>query len=203
MKKLWGISIGVLLLATLGVNFFHNTPSGTVQASRPTPPLKPVSNQPAHTNEALAQGLIVEESKTPLLGENRFQIASGRAVIGKKIVPLIISEGQSNRVLIPLKQKVSLNVVLTDANPSEDLVLRFPHGGKGAFADGTVRTRPSSTQVEAQIEFTPTLGPGAYLVELRQGPHTVVVDLWAGPEHPVGKPGPKLAAIPSDEIPRN
>lgn len=94
------------------------------------------------------------------------------------------------RTNLDVQESISLDVKL---NPGRGKVrIVAPNGGSLNHGHGHLDLEPPGQGQALHLDFQAGESPGRYTVEIIQGNATKTLEFWAGPEPPVGKPGPAL-----------
>ncbi len=93
---------------------------------------------------------------------------------------------------IVLEPRETITLQITDTLPTNEVVtLSAPNGGNFNRASG----RPVQKAVAdlQNVQFTAGASTGLYVLEIKHGKETRMVEFWVGPQPPVGKAGPERA----------
>lgn len=138
----------------------------------------------------------ISSSPTPIPSSFSFDGAS--ASIGGRAI--MSSDGLFDRVFISPSGSTRIEVLLPTVLPDQPLTVSASNGGRIRRLNGPLRFVPEKSEaVRLQLSFTPTMGRGAYTIDIRQGGATVTLDFWAGETNPIGEPGPAYIPMPTTD----
>ena len=110
---------------------------------------------------------------------------------------------QSTRQLDSIDERIALDpqelaTIDVQLSPGSGTIrLLAPNGGAINNGDGKLSVVTTEATRNITFSFKPGTSRGLYTVELCDGQRTQTLQMWAGPEPPLGQPGPTLTFTPA------
>lgn len=148
----------------------------------PLPPQPPAStgSEPSETSVRSSEIAAGDAPSTP--------IQEVTALVWLDGVELPVSDGEVLvRTQVSKGQSARLKVASQGWQPDRPLAISAPDGGRIILAEGTDSMVRSDGSLNVDFLFEVGASPGAYVVEIKQGGHSLTIPFWAGPLPPRGK----------------
>jgi hypothetical protein len=116
-------------------------------------------------------------------------------------VRLQASEGLFERVWIHEDETLDLHLTIPGMKPGKETLITASSGGRIERRGGALRFPADANTADLDLSFTPTLGRGAYSVDIRHAGSVVTLAFWAGDPAPAGEPGPADLPLPPRQDP--
>lgn len=109
---------------------------------------------------------------------------------------LSLSGASSDRVMIAEGEKINVTISVPKLQRGQDVVVAASNGGQIERLNGPLQFVAKDASAALDISFTPTLGRGAYTIDIRHAGSVATLNFWAGAPLVPGEPGPKFVALP-------
>ena len=100
-------------------------------------------------------------------------------------------DGYAGRFLIGLGEELKLSIELANLEGGKAVSIEAPHGGVLNGNQNHFSWVPRTSDEKLALSYRVGGSTGVYLITLRQGERSEVIEFWAGAEPPLGEAGPE------------